>query len=638
MPQTDPAPRRRSPHHDRLCGLPTFHLGFVRTLGSDVQRWIREAAKLFDEHGFTPAVVKLSRLLNHTAVALSGVDSAERAPTYWSYASKMIAGDLLRSWREDWQVLGAATLYDLLFLDGRHTLMDAAGGKVSTSDLLTTAEASGKPRGIVFMYDSLMHPSEISFMRHMFGSLFSVVAVGAPLHERHLRVRAWLLKDFPANDPIHKRLTRDSLTAWWLAGSRPDELDGLVESLLLREIRGERFPIEETRDWEIDPAAMLDINEAWGQGELFLRSPKPDLVSLRNPSTRRYQEEATLDAGSVRDLDRFVRQLFGFPFGTPTPDENGMSLAYVASRLSSDLSRRVGAAIIGQSGDLLAIGKNEAPRPGGGTYTEDSDPDFRDHRLSRGAISNPGYDENEARKYALAKRIATAVGDTTGADIDPTDVYDQGVDEITEWGRSVHAEMDALLTAARLGLSPVGGTIFTTTYPCHNCMRHLIASGVKRVVFVEPYPKSRATLMYADSVHDAWTTPWAHHAGNDDRGAPALLDFEGPVVEPFFGISSRRHADLFSWIDRKLPKAATGEGGSPPGQAAVWDRSSGTLRPSFFRLHAQPQLESLGVTGAFHSLWSDIEKVLPSYVGTLDIERMFGVGWTEKEPPENVQP
>ncbi|MDN3612645.1 hypothetical protein QWZ16_23945 [Vibrio ostreicida] len=26
-------------------------------------------------------------------------------------------------------------------------------------------------------------------------------------------------------------------------------------------------------------------------------------------------------------------------------------------------------------------------------------------------------------------------------------------------------------------------------FPCHNCAKHIVASGIKRVVYVEPYPK-----------------------------------------------------------------------------------------------------------------------------------------------------
>ena len=42
---------------------------------------------------------------------------------------------------------------------------------------------------------------------------------------------------------------------------------------------------------------------------------------------------------------------------------------------------------------------------------------------------------------------------------------------ITEYGRAVHAEMDALIACARMGSAVRGGTLYVTTYPCHNCAR-----------------------------------------------------------------------------------------------------------------------------------------------------------------------
>jgi deoxycytidylate deaminase len=42
--------------------------------------------------------------------------------------------------------------------------------------------------------------------------------------------------------------------------------------------------------------------------------------------------------------------------------------------------------------------------------------------------------------------------------------------------------------------------LFSTTFPCHMCARHIVSAGIKRVVFLEPYPKSYAEELYADSI------------------------------------------------------------------------------------------------------------------------------------------
>lgn len=109
--------------------------------------------------------------------------------------------------------------------------------------------------------------------------------------------------------------------------------------------------------------------------------------------------------------------------------------------------------------------------------------------------------------------------------------------DITEYGRAVHAEMEALLSCARSGISTRRGTLFSTTFPCHNCAKHLIAAGLRRVVYVEPYPKSRAKEFYPRSILDTVDA-------TDDNPETAEI---GPVIfQPFRGIGPRRFFDLFS--------------------------------------------------------------------------------------------
>jgi deoxycytidylate deaminase len=65
------------------------------------------------------------------------------------------------------------------------------------------------------------------------------------------------------------------------------------------------------------------------------------------------------------------------------------------------------------------------------------------------------------------------------------------VDDLIEFSRSIHAEMDAILGVAREGKhSLVGSTLYTNTYPCHNCARHIVAAGITNVVYIQPYKKA----------------------------------------------------------------------------------------------------------------------------------------------------
>jgi deoxycytidylate deaminase len=72
--------------------------------------------------------------------------------------------------------------------------------------------------------------------------------------------------------------------------------------------------------------------------------------------------------------------------------------------------------------------------------------------------------------------------------------------EITEYGRMVHAEMAAITDAARRGVSVDGGRLFCTTFPCHNCAKHIVAAGIREVIYIEPYPKSKVAALFSDSI------------------------------------------------------------------------------------------------------------------------------------------
>jgi dCMP deaminase len=55
----------------------------------------------------------------------------------------------------------------------------------------------------------------------------------------------------------------------------------------------------------------------------------------------------------------------------------------------------------------------------------------------------------------------------------------------TEWAENfeVHAEMNAILFAAKHGISTDDCTLYCTMQPCTNCLKHAVQSGIKRIVY-----------------------------------------------------------------------------------------------------------------------------------------------------------
>jgi deoxycytidylate deaminase len=238
-----------------------------------------------------------------------------------------------------------------------------------------------------------------------------------------------------------------------------------------------------------------------------------------------------------KELRRFLKLIFGYPYTTPTLDEFGMYQAYVSSLRSAQLGRQVGAALLNLHGDLVAVGCNEVPAAGGGAYWEGREPDHRDHIRKE--------DSNDKRKAEIIKDIMVRLR-KVGLLADPGSDQERMAEtalrssllwDITEFGRAVHAEMDALLSCGRIGVSPRDGTLYTTTFPCHNCTRHIVAAGVKRVLYIEPYPKSQAAPLHQDAIRIEDAVAIAKQKRTKDGRVP---------FEPFIGVGPRRFFDLFS--------------------------------------------------------------------------------------------
>jgi cytidine deaminase len=264
------------------------------------------------------------------------------------------------------------------------------------------------------------------------------------------------------------------------------------------------------------------------------------------------------------DINRMVDLWFGNPFITPTFDEHAMFLAFSAALRSADLSRQVGA-VVTKNSQILSAGANDCPKAGGGLYWSIRDgltgmiddlPKGRDYKREDG-------DSNRAEQLQIINQIVQeGKKDEYGFDeAKLRKLLDQSViRDLTEFGRVVHAEMEAILSCSRNGLSTVGTTVYCTTFPCHNCAKHIVAAGVQRVVYIEPYPKSKALSFHDDSI----TT-------SEEETRDGLVLFDA-----FVGIGPRRFFDLFSMhLGSSYPLIRKD---SSTGKARAWKIEEARLR------------------------------------------------------------
>jgi len=226
---------------------------------------------------------------------------------------------------------------------------------------------------------------------------------------------------------------------------------------------------------------------------------------------------------------RILDLVFGHPFITPTFDEYAMFMAFTSALRSADLSRQIGA-VIARDNEIIATGANDCPRAGGGLYW----PDYND-------TSHEYVDKKKGRDYTRGgdsnrreqKKIIEGILNGLDKNIDKAKVEKalqaSKIGDLTEYGRVVHAEMEALLFCARNAVDARDATLYTTTFPCHNCAKHIIAAGIRKVVYVEPYPKSKAIDFHDDAITQ------------EESANSHMVAFV-----PFVGIGPRKFFDLFS--------------------------------------------------------------------------------------------
>lgn len=336
---------------------------------------------------------------------------------------------------------------------------------------------NGDPKKTAYIVNSLKHPDEVEFLRKVYGDGFYLFGIHADEMRRH----AYLVDD--------KSLTQ----------AQADELIRIDE------------------DEKVDHGQRT--RDTFHLSDFFISLGKND-DQVKNT------------------IQRFLELLFSNPFRSPTFDEFAMFMAFNSSIRSSDLSRQVGA-IIARGQQIVATGANDTPRFGGGQYWAEVDPatgvvndaeDGKDYTREK--------DSNKAAQNEIIKEIVSALIEHSLSSEDKkqelvTVLEQSKISDLTEFGRVVHAEMEAILSCARIGVSTVNASLYCTTFPCHNCAKHIIDAGIERVVYVEPYPKSRALDLHSEAI--------SLKTSLDRQSENNRVTFE-----PFTGVGARRFLDLFS--------------------------------------------------------------------------------------------
>ncbi|MTD44853.1 hypothetical protein GKE82_11265 [Conexibacter sp. W3-3-2] len=387
-------------------------IALVAAVGTDLAMLTDELSTELNEYGYTTRCIRLSGFLEELRrETFSSLPFDERL------FQAMDSGNALRREWERGDALALAAVSDIVATRGQLT-----SGMVGDGE---DAQPLGLERH-AFVIRSLKTPDELRTLRAVYGPRLFVIAAFSPEKSRLAHLADEIRRSRSDNDPSRWK-------------HQPEEL-----------IR---------RDMDEEKSEGQDVSDTFHRADFFIRGGDADVAR--------------------KDIERTLRIIFGDPFATPTKDEHAQFLAAGEARRSAELGRQVGAAIVDGRGAVVALGANEVPIAGGGSYWEGDgrtdNREFAAHEIETNKRAQQELAETIAGKLeagfaetlgvlgheseAAAHAAAALAGDL------PQKLLAAGLKDITEFGRAVHAEMDALLDAARRGVAVQGCSAHTTTFP-----------------------------------------------------------------------------------------------------------------------------------------------------------------------------
>lgn len=465
----------------RLLSHPEIVVGIAGPIGIDIEAIAEEIGRALDLVGYQSHSIRITDLMRpHEATGV-----APAGPDYFSSMNyKMDYANKLCELAADSEFLMRVTL---------------EGIRAARAEVLASRESKAQIAAeTAYVIRQLKRPQEVALLRRVYGKQFVLVSGYGSEQQRRERIVSKGRASLPLSTP-------------------QPEIDQMVSAILMR---------------DHDEGANRHgqhLRDTFHLADVFVDGINRD--QMRN------------------GLERFFQAFFGRVDIGPTKVEYGMYAAKAAALRSTDLSRQVGAAVFTPDGEVVSQGCNEVPKAFGGTYWFGEEPDHRDVRL--------GYDPNDILKKDVIRDLLERLWngkllDKTDRETVASDTFveqllgrgspDQKyygclkgslVSDLTEYGRVVHAEMVAICDAARLGKRLKDCVLYVTTFPCHNCTKHIIAAGIRKVFYLEPYPKSRAKQLHSNEIEI-------------EQESPDRVSFL-----PFLGISPYRYRDIFEKGSRK---------------------------------------------------------------------------------------
>jgi deoxycytidylate deaminase len=445
-------------------------------IGSLKEKVLDALKRRLEEYGYDHQVIKLSSLISEH-YNVTQVDISGHTSSFSQLQYKIDGGNALRNKHSN-SILAEFAIGQIYF---DRIAEFSSAGKLVIENI--------KTRRKCYIIDSIKNTAELQLLRAVYREIIYFVSIYSPLNER-------------IDNLLSKDLSRK-------------EINKLIE----------------TDEFENNQFGQK-VRDVFTEADFFIRASS---FSLKDIDLK---------------IERYSHLIFNSKIITPFVNEIAMYQAKSAAGNSACLSRQVGAAITDKTGDVISTGWNDVPKFGGNLYREDS---LNDRRCK-----NIGHCSNDSTKDSLTKNIVdNIINDELlktklfdGKEINPlsneflhlTNIVRKStkVKDLIEFSRSVHAEMHAIIVGSQLaGTKMVDGKLFCTTYPCHNCARHIIVAGIKEIYYIEPYVKSLCILLHEDAITE----------NEEEDNKVRILVYDG--------VAPRRFLEFFTMSDNRKSKSGT---------------------------------------------------------------------------------
>ncbi|MBR0343004.1 MAG: hypothetical protein IJH64_12320 [Oscillospiraceae bacterium] len=181
-----------------------------------------------------------------------------------------------------------------------------------------------------------------------------------------------------------------------------------------------------------------------------------------------------------RKIDGYLIALDDPANSNPTLKETLMAAAYTSGRRSKCFKRKVGAIIADKYDRIISSGFNGVPKG-----LQECKPLF-------------GECYRDIKRKNIAEKICSDIDLETDDSDRFEDVVKKNV-KLLELCRALHGEESAIMNLVGRSADLDCSTIYVTTYPCNLCANKIVQSGIKNVVYFEPYPVEEAKKIFKEA-------------------------------------------------------------------------------------------------------------------------------------------